>query len=213
MKIRPFAAALVLANLTLCAWAGPVLLTDRTTFEAQGDIAEFQDFEGFDSTGFTFPGDPFVDGSVTYTSEGDNLIVGSGTSISPISNTMSYDLADTALTADIGGSFTLFALDMAINDVDNAAQPITLTLFTNVASYLFDVVLPDVQDEQLFQGFVVGGGEFFTGFAFDIANFVHIDNVTLGDATVAVPEPAALILVMAGMLAAGFVQRRQIRFG
>ncbi len=92
-----------------------------------------------------------------------------------------------------------------------ALEDVTLTLFTNVASYILNVALPQVQDAQVFQGFLLPAGEFFTGFEFGVLNFVHVDNVTLGNA-VAVPEPPVMLLLMAGMLSVGVSRRKgQIR--
>ncbi|MFK7885688.1 MAG: PEP-CTERM sorting domain-containing protein [Gammaproteobacteria bacterium] len=208
MNTRTLALGLMLAQMTLGASAGPITFDDRNDFENQGTIAEFQDFESFAPGIFTSPGDPFVDGSVTYTSPGENLIVGADTFINPLSNTMSYEEIGTSLTADLAGNFTMFALDMAINNQGNVLADVTLTIFTNVSAYLFDFTLPEVQDAQLFQGFVLTGNEFFTGFEFSALDFVHIDNVTLGT-TVAVPEPPVLLLVMAGTLLMRVVRRRR----
>ena len=206
MKIWKIAVVIFFAQLAIAASAAPITFGARTDFEGQGEIAEFQDFESFDSDEFTFPGEPFVDGSISYTSEGENLIVGSNTFINPISNTLSNDTFDTAVTGDIGGEFNMFALDMAVNN-PNAIGDVTLTLFTNLSSYFFDLTLPAVQNEQLFQGFTLSGSEYFTGFAFDAFNFVHIDNVTLGNLDV--PAPATLALMLSGLLGLGFARLRR----
>ena len=211
MNAWKVAFGLTLAQLALSASAVPITFDDRGGFENQGTIEEFQDFESFDSNNFTELGTEFVDGSVTYTAEGVNLLVGANTFINPISNTMSYDEFGTELTADIAGQFTMFALDMAINNTAAGLTDVTLTLFTNLSTYLFDFALPAVQDEQLFQGFVLTGGEFFTGFGFNAENFVHVDNVTLGNVA-AIPEPPVMLLVMAGAMSMGVARRkRQMR--
>ncbi len=120
MNARKLAICLSLATVSLGASAGPVLFDSRTDFENQGTIAEFQDFESFNADEFTLIEGPFVDGSVTYTSAGDNLIVGANTFVNPINNTMSYDQFDTALTADIGGAFNMH--QQACAPVDDIQQ-------------------------------------------------------------------------------------------
>ncbi|MFK8030024.1 MAG: hypothetical protein AB8G18_07265 [Gammaproteobacteria bacterium] len=209
MNTWTLALSLTLAQITLGASAGPITFDDWTDFENQGSIAEFQDFESFNPGDFTEPGAVFVDGNVTYTSAGDNLIVGADTFVNPISNTMSYDVFDTALTAVLTGEFNMFALDMAVNAEVGILSDVTLTLFTNVSAYLFDFALPNVQNAQLFQGFVLTGDEFFTGLEFSVVDFVHIDNVTLGTA-VEVPEPPVILLVMVGALLMRVVGRKRV---
>lgn len=184
---------------SISAQATIISLDDRVTFEALGTINEFQDFEGFDANNFSSPGDPWVDGSISYES-GSNLVVGSGTFVGPLSNTLSNDTVDVALQGSISGAFDMFAMDMAVND-SGVVPPTTLTLFTNMNTYLIDLILPDVQTEQLFQGWTAMSGEYFTGFHFEADNFVHIDNVTLGTlSAVSVPEPSTLLLIGIGVI-------------
>ena len=75
--MKKFAAFLVTGLLVLsttgAAIAGVTTYSDRSLFEAQGGIAfnsNFQDYGGVaqDPAGYSFPGDPFSRGGVTYTS-------------------------------------------------------------------------------------------------------------------------------------------------
>ncbi len=62
------------------ATAGVVTYGDVSSFNAQGTIAYDSNFSDFPFQTFSFPGDNFYRGGVTYTNE-QNLIVGPGYSI------------------------------------------------------------------------------------------------------------------------------------
>jgi hypothetical protein len=205
MKILKICLSIFAIHTSFIVAAAPIVISDRDSFENLGNIAEFQDFESFNPDDFTdFSGD-FVDGSMTYTSPGTNLIVGANTFIAPISNTLSMRSAGTPLTGDIAGNFSMFALDVALNLAENVV--VTLTLNTNLGDYLFDISPPRVQEEQLFQGFVLNGDEFFTGFSFSEVDFVHIDNVTLGN-VVEASSPSTIGAFLLGMFALGALSRK-----
>ena len=139
MKTLKTCLLIVMIHTTFIVTAAPVLFDDRLSFESQGIIEEFQDFESFNPDEFGVLEDNFVDGSTTYTNEGGNLLVGANTFVGPLSNTFSNDSSNTSVSGDIAGQFTMFGLDIAINS--SSENLASLTLFTNLSSYLFHLSL------------------------------------------------------------------------
>ena len=76
----------LVATTTGQATAGLLVETNSSTFNASGTIVFDSNFNDFGS-GFSFPGDPFTRGGVTYTSD-QNLVTGTGTGYDPIVNLM-----------------------------------------------------------------------------------------------------------------------------
>lgn len=196
--------------ITSQACAGVIQYSSRTTFEAQGTVIENYGYEDFGTGVFSFPGDPWTTHGVTYQT-GNNIIVGTGTFYSPISNVFTYNYW-TPISASISQSpdqFDMFGFDLGYLGFDSA---ITLSVTTNLATYIFSGISAPIASQSLdFFGFIADAGEYFTGFGLSSAGGTGsapvIDNVTLGQSG-QVPEPATLALVGLGLASLRFSKRR-----
>ena len=182
-------------------WADVVVVTDRTTLNSLGTIVYDSNFSDFPS-GFSFPGDPFTRGDVTYTSQ-QNLIVGSGTSYSiGDSQTVMSNNYWTPLTGTISTStnqYTLFGFDLAVT-----SGPVTVTVDTNDGSFVYpNLTVGNGDPNFTFEGFEAINGEYFTGFRIDTLGTGYlpgVTNVALGIAGPStVPEPSALPFAFAAL--------------
>ncbi len=203
--MKKFAAFLVTGLLVLsttgAAIAGVTTYSDRSLFEAQGGIAfnsNFQDYGGVaqDPAGYSFPGDPFSRGGVTYTS-GQNMIIGPGTFGYTTTVPLMANLLWTPLTGDIATAphqYTMFGFEIAEYNLPNyGSSPITITVYTNNDDYTYSgLTVPNSSDGTLaFKGYIASSGEYFTAFQItadkgDYGYAPGITNVTLGSAA---PEP------------------------
>jgi hypothetical protein len=192
------------------ASAGIVTFSDRTSFGAQGTIVYDSNFNDF-SNGFSFPGDPFTRGDVTYSSD-QNLITGTNTSYAPIVNLMT-DNFWSPVTGTIGSAptpFDLFGFDVGVLDRQDR---ITVDITTNLATYEFPLLtLANGTQSLEFLGYeTTTPGEYFTGFSltteFGSGSLPGMTNVTLGVA--GVPEPTSAVLLGLGLLGTGWQLRRR----
>jgi len=163
------------------AEASIVQYSNRTTFNSQGTISENYGYDDF-GTGFSYPSNPWTSHEVTYTT-GANLIVGTNTAYTPISNVFCYD-GWSPITATIDNSpmYNMFGLDLGYLGTSSG---ITFDVITNLGDYSFYVINAPIASRSLdFYGFILGSGEYFTGFSLtsDQGNgsAPAIDNVTLG---------------------------------
>jgi PEP-CTERM motif len=197
------------------AQASVVLFTNQAAFQAQGNVTLTSNFNDF-GPGFTFPGDPFTRGGVTYTS-GANLIIGPATFYAPVQNMMFFN-GWTPLTGNISTSpnhYSMFGFNTGVASFDGSNSLVNLLVTTNLGSYSFTgLSLPMVSTGLGFLGVVTNNpSEFFTGFSLSTQNgpgwAAGMTNVQLGAATV--PEPttlAAFGLMAVGGL--GYVRRRKL---
>ncbi|GEM_PF-1802283 len=214
---------LVLLSLALISLESQAVLYqvgDRTQFNSYGSIAENYGFEDFGS-GFSYPGDPWTEHGVTYGS-GSNLIIGTGTFFSPVSNVFGYNgWSPVVGEVDSSPQYSMFAVDLGILGINSS---ITISIMTNLGIYELSGI--NVQNASLgldFYGFMVDVGEYITGF--DIASLLGpgsgpvIDNVTLGSAAllpqilglsaISLPEPQLIgFYVIFILWVFGHVRRR-----
>lgn len=221
MKTHSTAAIAGLASLLAVvpdpARAGILLYTDRPTFNAQGSILETTDFDDFDPSTFSYPGDPWTRGGVTYTS-GRNIVAGAGTGYAPWRNLVCYDYW-TPLTASVATApwgYSMLGFDMA--EMTGGRVPplgITIQVSTTLGTFSSWVTPPESTSGTFaFYGFkTTDPGEAITGFALVSAGSQYaagITEVTLG--VTAVPEPSVYASA-AGLGLAGFAAWRRLRRG
>lgn len=186
-----------------------VLYTNQAAFQGQGQITQTSNFNDF-GPGFSFPGDPFSRGGVTYNS-GSNLIVGPATFYAPVQNMMFYN-GWTPLTGTLSGQNNMFGFDAGVASFNFSNSLVNATIFTNQGSYSFNgLSLPIASTGLGFLGFVANGnGEYITGFSLSTQNgpgwAAGMTNVQLGNT----PEPATIAVF--GIMAAGALGlRRRLR--
>jgi hypothetical protein len=179
------------------ARADLVVYTDRTTFNSAGTIAFNSNFNDF-GTGFSFPGDPFTRGDVTYTSE-QNLITGTATGYNPVTNLMT-DNYWSPVTGTINATpqYSLFGFDIGVLD---RLDRITVDITTNLATYDFPLLsLANGTQSLQFLGYgTTGAGEYITGFSltteFGPGSLPGITNVAVGVESLSTPEPSTLAMI------------------
>ena len=187
---------------------------DRSTFNAQGSIFFNSNFDDFTSD-FSYPGDPFNRGDVTYTS-GVNLITGTGTVWSPIRNLLTYDFWSpvTGTIESVATQYDMFGFDIGVLARQDR---ITISISTNIATYTFALLDISNGTQALeFRGFTTTSpGEYFTSFSLTTENgsgsLPGITDVTLGQLGAPVPEPSCLAIfgIGAGLKGLDSIRRRR----
>lgn len=185
--------------------------TDRATFESQGTVIHNSTFDDF-GDGFTFIGDPFTRGGVTYTST-KNLTWGGFYTTTP------ETLIGNELWTPITGSLTPWAkYDMFGFDIGMyGSGAVTFEITTSADTYTFTA--PSIADSFAgnleFRGFTANSGEYITDFKITaeagMGTLPGITYVTVGRTpnAPAVPDGgSALILLTIGSAAVGLLRRR-----
>jgi hypothetical protein len=197
-----FAAAGALATP---AHAAVTFHNDMGSFLGAGTITQSFDFDSFSTGTFSFPGDPYTVGDITFTST-NNLIVGAGTYGNP-RNALANNFW-TPLPGTISGAHNLFGFNLGFA----GSGPVDVLVNTNLGSYTFaNVVAPF--GGFAFQGFQAGPGEYFTGFSiaalYGTGNLPLTTDYRLGTSglTGAVPEPSAWAMMILGFGIVGGAMR------
>jgi len=210
-----FAAA---AFMSAGAEAALTTYSSRSSFEAQGTIAENYGFEDWDTIsgsaggipGFAFPGDPYTAHGVTYTST-QNLIVGPTSGYGPSSNVLINNFWS-PISGALSG-YDMLGFDLGIV---GSTSLIDFSITTNLSTYSFaDVSVPNVNTGMTFFGFIAGAGETISQMTFSShlggGSAPALDNVTLGNTTAPIPEPETYAMLIAGLGLLGLVVRRKKR--
>ena len=192
---------------------------DRVAFKSQGFItfdSNFNDVNDFPGTGFIYPGNPYTQGNVTYTSA-ENLTWGSSTTYTTTERLIGGDseIPTTLITGNIEAGYNMFGFNIGTY----GSTPISITVYTTTdmgtdGSYLYPgLIIANSQAGKLdYKGFIATTpGEYFTGFkiAADdaIPNLAGITNVAVGNVS-AVPVPGAVWLFASGLLGLGALRKK-----
>ena len=153
-------ATLAIVSLASQGYAAVTDFTNRATFESQGAIAHNSTFDDF-GDGFTFVGDPFTRGGVTYHST-MNLTWGS------FYTSTTETLIGNELWTPISGSlndaakYDMFGFDIGMY----GSGSVTFEITTSADTYSFTA--PSIADSSgghlEFRGFIANSGEYITGF-------------------------------------------------
>jgi hypothetical protein len=176
----------------------------QALFSTLGTITQNTNWDAY-GQGWTFPGDDFVVGDLTFVAGGQNVIGGTGTWYNTARNllTDNYIQGTTVMTAN---TYNLYAVN-AGNFFGNGAE--TFNIFTNLGNYSFSESLSDASNlaPLTFIGFEAGPGEYFTSVTWSDAYATGVTDIQLGTVAV-VPEPGSYAMLLAGLGLLGFMARR-----
>jgi hypothetical protein len=212
IKTKVAALAIALATLTFgSANAAVTEFTSNAAFDAAGTILQTTNFDAYPTSDITFVSNPFSVGALTFTS-GDNLIVGTNSGYANTRNLLAYNFwSPMSGTIDTAAGYDLFGFQLGMI---GAVSDVTVTLFTNLGSYVMAPYSPINSSEGLqFLGFQAGAGEYFTGFTLASAQGTGsapgTTDFELGVA--GVPEPDAWALMILGFGCVGAALRAHRR--
>lgn len=186
--------------------------SNRSTFEMQGAIQENYGFDDFGPYSESL-GSSWNTHGVTYTSDDNYVFIGSLGSKPPVVSNVLISNTWLSLSGslDADSNNNMLGFDLAVLFTTADPGNITLSIYTNQATYIYDdLSLPDVSFEQEFFGFVSSEGELFTGFNLTSNTWgtaAALDNVTLG--TTIVPVPSAVWLFGSGLIGLIGLARRK----
>lgn len=206
----------VLAGLLLgaavCAQAGVLTFTSEPVFQSQGVIWHNTNWDILVGGGFSYPGDPYTIGGVTYTST-NNLIAippSYGTVRSVFLNNYWSPLPGTISTSP--DAFDMFGFNIGLL---GSTSLVDIQIGTNLGSYSFlGLSFPNVNTALAFQGFITDNpAEYFTGFTLTSqggsGSAPAITDVQLGQTGAVIPEPSTLAFVACGVLGLALYRRRR----
>ncbi len=197
----------LLVCLVLQVSAGIVTYNDPAAFDAAGVIVYNSNFDDF-SSGFSPVGATWWRGGVTYMGpESVLVVVGTQTTFAPLRNVLAYNMLN-PLTGTVDSGYDMFGFQLAVIGDSN---PVDVNLYTNIGSYSFTgISVPNASVGFNFWGFVLTGGEEFTGFSLSPSSIYTgpaITDVAVGD----IPEPSTIGLTLIGLagLGAGLLKRKK----
>ena len=164
----------------------------RQEFNASATIDHLNGFDEFTGNLVYMQTTPWTTNGVTYTS-GLNIVLGPGVGLGVQSNSLSTEFGD-PLTGTFSDedALTVFGVDLTLIGVH---VPVSLTLFTNLGSYAFDLDVPLATSGSRFFGVALANaGEHLTGFRFTVggtSTALLLDNVAVGHVAVQNAAPVA----------------------
>lgn len=210
--MRLYLRLVLLLTVAVGANAGLLTFSDESSFQTMGQIVYNTNWDTFTGD-FSFPGDPYTIGGVTYTS-GENVIIGPE-SLYELPRPMLFYGSFTPLTADVDPTYTMLGFDLGVLSPDAAPALVDITVVTNFDTYQYTgLTIPYATGPLQFEGFVTDlPGEFITNFAISTESgegwAAGVTDVQVGASPI--PEPAAMLLVGFGVLGLGALGRRRRR--
>jgi hypothetical protein len=206
MKKQIFAVAIAAMAITTGAQAAVTVIGTQAAFSAAGTIVQTTNF---DSNGglFTFPGNPYTIGALTFVGGNGNII--GGIADWDMARSLITDSLVLGTTVQISGAYDLFAFN-AGNFFRNGTT--TIDIVTNLGSYQFtpSTTLYAYNGSLTFLGYQTGPGEYFTSIRFSGNESTGGTDFQIGTAgAVAVPEPASWALMIMGFGLTGAAMRRR----
>ena len=209
MNMKLLAAAAVAAlSMGLSANAAVTTVGNQAAFNAAGTITQNTNWDSYGPS-FSFPGNNFVVGDLTFVAGAENLIGEAGPG--GVYNTGRNLLTDNFVrgtTIQIAGLHDLFAFNLG-NFFNTGAANISVT--TNLGNYNFSPVVTTAVNSGgvfTFAGYQASAGEYFTSVNYSGGGATGATDIQLGSAG-AVPEPATWAMMIIGFGAAGSMIRRR----
>lgn len=197
-----FAASILALSMVGSAHSNVVTVGSQASFSALGTVVQNTNWDSY-GTGWTYPGNSFVVGDLTFVQGGTNLIGGSAYGM--VRNLLTDDNVR-GTTALVANTYDLFAFS-AGNFLDAAASNFFVT--TNLGSYSFSEVVPIYANggSLSFIGFAADPGEYFTSVAWYGNGATGVTDIQLGSANV--PEPGSLALLGLGLAGLAYSRKRK----
>jgi len=212
-----FAAAIMgviaLASATRAS-AFPTYYSDQDAFHALGTIDQVTDFSEFAAGTYQFIDDPYVDGDLTITTGGQNVITTVGTApFFPVHNALiSNNGGYIEVEFDPTAQYDLFSFKAG-----TFKGPFGATIYmhlNNGQEPSSNVYALPIQEGLKFQGWQADPGTWFTGFTLvrdSQSTGLALAEVELGHTGSAAPEPTAWALMILGFGGVGASLRTRRR--
>lgn len=204
MKRYLLAAAGAFALLAGNAQAQVTFIGSQSAFSSAGNITQNTNFDG-NGGGFTYPGDPFTVGALTFVQGGHNLI--GGVDDYGLVRPLLTDNLIAGTTVNVAGAYNLFGF--AAGNFSNQTGASAITVTTNLNTYAFTPTVAYGGDPLTFLGFQSTAGETISSVRFISSGALGGTDFQIGTAGSAVPEPATWAMMLLGFGMTGFGLRRR----
>ena len=200
MKTRIALALLAASSIATTAQAAIIVIGSQAAFTALGSTVQNTNWDSY--TGFSFPGNNFTVGDLTFVEGGMNLI--GGNPDYGMARSLFTDNQVQGTTINIAGSYNKFGFKLG-NFFGNGGTTVAIT--TNINSYTFNpATLSYANNGTLkFFGYYAVAGEYFTSVKYSGSEATGATDIQVGN----VPEPASWALMIVGFGMVGATLRRR----